>query len=163
MGDFAPVITGRMPLEWRREDYWITDDPERMDFDATCRLLWSTYWAAARSAEVIRESMRNSLNFALFSRAEQVGFARVVTDFSTVGYLCDVILADDHRGAGLGKWLLSTILEHPSLAGCRIDLFTRDAQDFYRQYGFGAHAFTSMVRYPPGYAGGTAPGGDGGR
>ena len=140
--------------EWRHGEFWLTDDPARLDFDATCRLLWSTYWAAKRTSEVIRESLRNSLNFALFSGTTQIGFARMVTDFATVGYLCDVVIADEYRGSGLGKWLLSTILAHPSLAGCRIDLFTRDAQEFYRQYGFGSHPFTSMVRYPTGGAGG---------
>lgn len=137
-------------MDWQNGAFTITDDPERLDFDATCRLLWSTYWAADRTPEMIRESLRNSLNFALFSNDTQIGFARVVTDFATVGYLCDVVLSETHRGAGLGKWLLATILVHPRLGGCRIDLFTRDAQPFYEQYGFGPHRFTSMVRYPPG-------------
>ena len=136
--------------EWRRDNFLITDDPAHLDFEATCRLLWSTYWAVDRSAETIAESLRNSLNFALFDGATQIGFARMVTDYSTVGYLCDVVLAEEYRGAGLGKWLIATILAHPRLAGCRIDLFTRDAQEFYRQYGFGPHRFTSMVRYPTG-------------
>lgn len=149
--------------EWRRGEWVISDDAGRLDFEATCRLLHATYWAADRPAEAIRTSIRNSLNFGLYHGERQVGFARVVTDYATVGYLCDVIIADDCRGEGLGKWLLAMILDHPALAGCRIDLFTRDAQEFYRQYGFGSHRFTSMVRYPPGYAGGSAPGGDGGR
>ena len=135
-------------MEWRNGDFTITDDPAALDFEATCGLLWSTYWAAERTVDVIRESLRNSLNFALFSSGKQIGFARVVTDFATVGYLCDVVLADEHRGEGLGKWLLATILAHPRLAGCRLDLFTRDAQAFYAKYGFGPHPFTSMVRYP---------------
>ena len=136
--------------EWRHGDFLITDDPVRLDFEATCGLLWSTYWAAERKAETIRESIRNSLNFGVFLGDKQVGFARVVSDFSTVGYLCDVILSEEYRGGGLGKWLLATILGHPRLATCRIDLFTRDAQDFYRQYGFAPHPFTSLVRYPAG-------------
>ena len=143
-------------MEWNKEEFAITDDPARLDFDATCVLLHGTYWAAERSRDVIRESLRNSLNFGLFFNETQVGFARVVTDFATVGYLCDVVLAQEHRGEGLGKWMLVTILEHPRLAGCRIDLFTRDAQAFYEQYGFGPHGFTSMVRYPSGYVGGVA-------
>lgn len=150
-------------MEWKKGDFTITDDPAGLDFDATCCLLWSTYWAAKRTVDVIRESLHHSLNFALLIGGTQVGFARVVTDFATVGYLCDVVLAPEHRGAGLGKWLLETILAHPRLAGCRVDLFTRDAQAFYAQYGFGAHAFTSMVRYPPGYAGGIVQGGDAAR
>lgn len=149
--------------EWRLGDWFISDDSRRLDLDATCRLLRATYWAAERPVEAILVSIRHSLNFGLFCGNRQVGFARVVTDYATVGYLCDVVVENECRGEGLGKWLLATILEHPALAGCRIDLFTRDAQEFYRQFGFGPHRFTSMVRYPPGYPGGSAPGGEGGR
>ena len=111
MGDEEPVST----QEWRSGEYVICDDPARLDFGATCGLLWSTYWAAVRSEEVIRESIRHSLCFGLFHGEKQIGFARVVTDFCTVAYLCDVIIAEEYRGAGLGKWLVSTILAHPSL------------------------------------------------
>ena len=99
--------------------------------------------------------------FGLFHASRQIGFARVVSDRATVGYLCDVIIAPEHRGGGLGKWMLKTILEHPELKTCRIDLFTRDAQEFYRQFGFAPHKFTNLVRYPTDYAGGgnVAPGG----
>jgi ribosomal protein S18 acetylase RimI-like enzyme len=147
--------------EWRNGEFTIIDEPSRMDFGAICRLLAGTYWAKDRAENVIKTSIQNSLSFALFKGNVQVGFARVVTDRATVGYLCDVVIADTLRGSGLGKWLLTTVLEHPDLAGCRIDLFTRDAQDFYRQYGFGPHRFTSMVRYPDGYAGGVLPGSGG--
>ena len=73
----------------------------------------------------------------------------MVTDAATVGYLCDFVIGKDHRGLGIGQWILTQILGHPDLSGCRIDLFTRDAQEFYKPFGFGPHRFTSMVRYPP--------------
>ncbi|MEO6788028.1 MAG: GNAT family N-acetyltransferase, partial [Chthoniobacteraceae bacterium] len=94
-------------------------------------------------------SVRRSLSFALLHGVKLAGFARVVTDGATVGYLCDFVIGKEHRGLGLGQWMLTRILEHPDLQGCRIDLFTRDAQDFYKPFGFGPHRFTSMVRYPP--------------
>ena len=135
-------------MEWQREAYTLTDETPRLDLAAITALLRATYWAAERPVEITERSIRHSLNFGLFCGAEQVGFARVVTDRATVGYLCDVVIADAHRGKGIGKWVLTCILEHPELKGCRIDLFTKDAQEFYRAFGFGPHRYTNMVRYP---------------
>ena len=98
--------------------------------------------------EAIERSVRRSLSFALLHGETLAGFGRVVTDTATVGYLCDFVIAEQFRGGGLGQWMLAQILAHPDLRGCRIDLFTRDAQDFYKPFGFGPHKYTSMVRYP---------------
>ncbi|MEY4199412.1 MAG: hypothetical protein RLZZ265_1152 [Verrucomicrobiota bacterium] len=136
-------------MNWQFTGYELTDESARQDIDAVTALLRSTYWAADRPQSVMERSMRNSLCFGLFHEAVQIGFARVVSDFATVGYLCDVVIADGHRGKGVGKWMLNCILEHPQLKGCRIDLFTKDAQEFYRGFGFGPHRYTNMVRYPP--------------
>ena len=135
-------------MHWQHGDYSLTDETSRLDLAAVVALLHSTYWAADRSPETIERSLRHSLNFGLFHGAEQVAFARVVTDRATVGYLCDVVIAEGHRGQGIGKWLLTCILEHPELRGCHIDLFTKDAQEFYAAFGFGPHKYTNMVRYP---------------
>ncbi len=135
-------------MHWQHGGYSLTDETQRLDLAVITTLLRATYWAADRSPETIARSLRHSLNFGLFQGAKQIGFARVVTDRATVGYLCDVVIAEGHRGQGLGKWLLPCILEHPELCGCRIDLFTQDAQAFYAAFGFGPHKFTNMVRYP---------------
>jgi ribosomal protein S18 acetylase RimI-like enzyme len=139
-------------MDWANDNYTLTDELARLDLDATCALLHSTYWAEERPREVIEKSLRHSLNFGLFHGGKQVGFARVVTDRTTVGYLCDVVIAAAHQRQGAGKWMLQCILEHPELRDCRIDLFTKDAQEFYRKFGFGQHRFTNMVRYPPAMA-----------
>ena len=144
-------------MEWKRDDFTVSDDPKRIQLDATCRLLWGTYWAVDRNKEAIARSLENSLCFGVYKGEEQVAIARVVTDRATVGYLCDVVIADECRGSGIGKWFITCILEHPDLKDCRIDLFTRDAQEFYRPFGFGPHRFTSMVRYPPGDLPATEP------
>jgi len=139
---------------WLRGEYSSVDDREKLDLGAITALLHSTYWAANRPREVIARTLHHSLNFGLFWRGRQIGFARVVTDHATVGYLCDVVIAPEHRGKGLGGWLLETLLNHPNLRTCRIDLFTKDAQEFYREFGFQPHKYTNLVRYPPDYAGG---------
>ncbi len=135
-------------MEWTHAEFTLTDEPDRIDFAELCSLLWGTYWAETRGREVIERSVRRSLSFALLRGEKLAGFARVVTDAATVGYLCDFVIGEEHRGHGIGQWMLGKILAHPDLEGCRIDLFTKDAQDFYRPFGFAPHRFTSMVRYP---------------
>lgn len=135
-------------MHWEFNSYELTDEAARLDLDAVAALLRDTYWAADRPRSVLERSVQNSLCFGLFHERVQVGFGRVVSDFATVAYLCDVVIADGHRGRGVGKWMLTCILEHPQLQGCRIDLFTKDAQEFYRGFGFGPHRYSNMVRYP---------------
>ena len=89
-------------MQWQQGEHTLTDETARLDLAAVVALLRSTYWAAERPAEVTERSLRHSLNFGLFHGAEQIGFARVVTDCATVGYLCDVVIAEGHRGHGLG-------------------------------------------------------------
>jgi ribosomal protein S18 acetylase RimI-like enzyme len=132
--------------------YTLTDDRNRVDLDSVCRLLAGTYWASSRSREHIAVSIGHSLCFSVFHEGLQVGFARVITDQATHGYLCDVVIDEAHQGKGVGQRLLQFILDHPQLATCRIDLFTRDAQGFYEPFGFGPHRFECLVRYPPDYA-----------
>ena len=67
----------------------------------------------------------------------QIGFARIITDFVTYAYLCDVYIVEERRGRGLGTWLIRSVLEHPDLKNLkRVSLITHDAQDFYRGLGF---------------------------
>lgn len=136
-------------MEWQHQEITLTDDQDRIVVAEVFKLLRGTYWAGNRTGEVVERSVRQSLSFALLREGKLIGFARVVTDRATVGYLCDFVIAEECRGRGLGTWALARILEHPDLRGCRIDLFTRDAQPFYRGFDFGPHRFTSMVRYPP--------------
>lgn len=144
-------------MDWHHKDYTLTDDSARLDLGAVCSLLQATYWAANRRRDVIKTSLRHSINFSLFCQGQQVGFGRMITDHSTHGYLCDVVIAPEHRRQGVGKWMVGQILNHPSVAGCRIDLFTRDAHAFYQAFGFGPHQYQCLVRYPADYAGGTMP------
>jgi len=136
-------------MEWTHEEFVLTDNVAGIDFAELCTLLWGTYWAERRGREVIERSVRRSLSFSLLRDGKLAGFARVITDTATVGYLCDLVIAKEFRGRGVGRWMLGRILDHPDLRGCRIDLFTRDAHEFYKAFGFRPHRFTSLVRYSP--------------
>jgi len=85
----------------------------------------------------VRRSIENSLCFGLYDPAGmQVGFARVITDCATFGWLCDVFILDAHKGKGLGKWLVQTIVSSPDIRALkRIQPATRDAHELYSRYG----------------------------
>ena len=87
--------------------------------------------------EVIQRSIQNSLCFGLFHGNRQIGLIRVITDYATFAYVCDVYVLEDYQGKGLGKWLMSVATSYPELQGLRRwALLTRDAHGLYSQYGF---------------------------
>ncbi len=132
-------------MEWALDDYELTDDSTRVDLDATHALLRDTYWASGRSREQVALSLEHSICFALTLDGIQVGLARILTDHGASSYICDVVIHPAHRGRGLGKWLMSCVLQHPAIQGTRVFLITKDAQDLYRQLGFVTHPFECMV------------------
>jgi N-acetylglutamate synthase-like GNAT family acetyltransferase len=123
--------------EWRRGDYTVTCDPARADLSVIAAFLGESYWAKGIPAVLVRRSVEHSLNFILLGAQAQIGFARVITDFATIGYLGDVFVLPEHRGNGLGKWLVECVMQHPDLQGFRRwILATLDAHELYEQFGF---------------------------
>jgi GNAT superfamily N-acetyltransferase len=118
-----------------RERYEISTDPARVDLDAVRASLTRSYWAEGISKAIVAKAIAGSLCFSLFDGASQVGFARVVTDRATFAYRCDVYVLEQHRGQGLGKWLVEELMSHPELAGVRrFVLVTKDAQRLYEPF-----------------------------
>jgi GNAT superfamily N-acetyltransferase len=120
--------------------YEISTDRERLDLDRIHRFLANeAYWSPGVAREVVERSIENSLSFGVYSSesGEQVGFARVVTDYATFAWLADVYIEEAHRGHGLGKRLVAEVLEHPELQGLRRWMLgTADAHELYRRFGF---------------------------
>lgn len=119
--------------------YEIDTDPARIDIDAVVAYLSNeSYWAKGRRAHVIAQSIENSLNFGLYAEdGSLAGFARLVTDGITFGWLCDVFVLEQHRGNGLGKAMMQAVTDHADSTGLgRIILATRDAHGLYASYGF---------------------------
>jgi GNAT superfamily N-acetyltransferase len=126
------------PLEVQRDGFVISTDPARLQLDVVHSYLSDhSYWAQGRSREAVRTSIEHSLCFGVYTAAgEQVGFGRVVTDYATFGWLCDVFILEAYRGHALGKWLIETVTAHPALQPVsRLLLATRDAHELYRRYG----------------------------
>lgn len=123
--------------DYTNGQYWITTDSQKLDLDAIHAYLSRSFWAEGIPKETVAKAIANSLCFGLFDGGELVGLARVVTDRATFAYLCDVYVLETHRGWGLGKWLIETVMAHPDLQGLRrFQLVTRDAHGLYSRHGF---------------------------
>lgn len=123
--------------EYTKGQYRITTNQEKLDLDAIHAYLSRSFWAQGIPKATMAKAIANSLCFGLFDGGEQVGLARVVTDRATFAYLCDVYVLETHRGRGLGKWLVETVIAHPDLQGLRrFQLVTRDAHGLYSRHGF---------------------------
>jgi len=125
------------PVEVARGEYVVSTDKGRIDLKAVHAFLAGTYWSPEIPESVVRRAIAGSLCFGIYRGAEQVGFARVITDRATYAYLSDVFVLDAHRGRGLAKWMMEVIMAHPSLQGLRrFALSTRDARSLYEPFGF---------------------------
>ena len=119
-------------------EFLITTDKTKMDIVAIHDFL-SKYsgWSDNIPFEKVKISIDNSLNFGLFHNEKQIGFARVISDFSTIAYLGDIYVLDNYRGQGLSKKLMETVMTHPNLQGLRRwILLTSTADWLYEKYGF---------------------------
>ena len=124
--------------EWWRGGHVVSTDPARLDLELVQRWLAAeSYWATGVSLDVVRRAAAGSLNFGVYAGAEQVGYARVVTDYATFAWLADVFVLAAHRGGGLGTWLVECVMSCPELQGFRNYLLaTADAHELYRRFGF---------------------------
>ena len=135
---FAQAVNPDAIIEVRRGDFLISTDRERLDLDVIHGFLTTSYWSKGIPRERVIRSIAHSLCFGVYDGSgTQVGFARVISDFSTYAYVADVFVLESHRGRGLGKAMMESIVQHPSLQGLRRwSLSTRDAHTLYAQVGF---------------------------
>jgi ribosomal protein S18 acetylase RimI-like enzyme len=130
------VLTAR-----RADGFELSDDPERLDVDLIHHWLSTdSYWAAGRTLETVRTAIAGSTAVGVYGpTGRQVAFARVVTDGAVFAYLCDVYVARDCRGVGLGRWMVHRLRDDLAARGLtRFLLTTRDAQGVYGPLGFAA-------------------------
>ncbi len=124
-------------METKRENFRISTDQERLQINVIHRYLTEeAYWTTGRTLEMTLKSIKNSLCFGVYDQEKQIGFARVVTDYTIFAYLCDVFILDEYQGQGLGKWLTETIINVLDEEGVRWTMLaTRDAHELYGEYG----------------------------
>ncbi len=124
----------------RRNGYEISTDRARLDRAAVWAFLTNSYWATGIPRDLLDRAIDRSLSFGLYAPdGAQAGYARVVADGATFAWIGDLFVLDEHRGQGLGKWLVETVLAHPDVRGVRkVVLATADAHGLYRRFGFDA-------------------------
>ena len=126
-------------MEWTQNNFKISDDSSLLNMTAIHDYLSNqSYWAKNISAARVKAACENSLCFGLYDVNDQIGLARVITDYATFAYLCDVYVLPAYQGKGLGKWLMSCVMGHPELQELRRwILATKDAHGLYKHSGFG--------------------------
>lgn len=125
-------------MEAYKDEYLISTDREKLDIELIHDFLSNeSGWSNGIPIERVEKSIANSLNFGIYTGQKLIGFARVISDFSTIAYLGDVFILPGYRGLGLSKWLMETIVAHQELQGLRRwILLTDTAEWLYEKYGF---------------------------
>ncbi|WP_160683354.1 GNAT family N-acetyltransferase [Clostridium sp. C2-6-12] len=117
--------------------YYISKDKTKLQIENIKELMKQTYWAAERKEETIVKAIENSVCYGIFDNCNnQIGFARVITDYATAYYLCDVVIDKEYRGKGLGKSIIDFITNDSELKNLRGLLLTKNAHGLYQKYGF---------------------------
>ena len=121
-----------------KNDYLISTDKKKLDVALIHDFLTNeSGWSNEIPIEKVEKSIHNSLNFGIYHKQKLIGYARVISDFSTIAYLGDIFILAEYRGLGLSKWLMETIMEHKELQGLRRwILLTSTAEWLYEKYGF---------------------------
>lgn len=123
------------PNETRTREYIVSTDPNLIPMKTLMEAFDQEffYWGKALPEEDMRLMVHSSLCFGLYIRnvdirdrrssgesmahgtkdpeVSLIGFARLVTDCVTVGYLTDFYVLPRYQGTGLGTWLLKCIQE----------------------------------------------------
>jgi GNAT superfamily N-acetyltransferase len=134
-------------MRWTNGDYELDDDRNRLNMDRIAGWLAESYWARSTPEPAVRRSWETAgVTLGLYRDGNLVGCARAITDFARFAYLSDVFVEPEHRGQGLGQWLVQTMIEHPDVPNVRWVLHTSDAHRLYRQYGFVPADDTVMQR-----------------
>ena len=125
-------------IETHNNGFLISTDSEKLDLSVIHNFLANeSGWSKGIPLKTVQTSIENSLNFGLYLNNNQIGYARVISDYSTIAYLGDVFVLEGYRGRGLSKWLINEVMEHPSLQGLRRWILLTDTADWlYQKYGF---------------------------
>ena len=121
-----------------KDEFCISTDKTKLDVDSIHAFLSTkAYWCLNIPKDTVQKAIQNSRCFGVYQNEKQIGFARVISDFSTIAYLGDVYILEEYRGNGLAKWLIETVMSDPNLQGLRRwILLTADAHGLYRQFGW---------------------------
>lgn len=143
-------------------EYIISTDKSRLDFTCIHDFLSNhSYWAKGIPMETVQKSTEHCMAIGVYHGKQQVGFARVISDYTTFAYLADVFIVEAHRKKGLSKELIKFILAREEFQGLRRFLLaTRDAHSLYASFGFkplGTPESFMQIHNPQAYVSDTQP------
>ncbi|WP_343486367.1 GNAT family N-acetyltransferase [Allomuricauda sp. d1] len=118
--------------------YYISTNKNLLNMAKIHREVKASYWGSYRTPELTKKTIDSSICFGVFTNSdEQVGFGRVLTDKVVFAYIMDVLVFEPHKGKGLGKFLIKTMMEYPEIKNVlTIALKTKDAHILYESFGF---------------------------
>lgn len=127
-----------MNYEKTQGDYLFSTDKSKLQIEVIHHYLSKeSYWAQNIPLELVEATIHGSVCFGLYFKQKQVGYARVITDGASFGYLADVFILEEFRGKGLSKELMAFIMNYePVKKFRRFVLATKDAHTLYSQFGF---------------------------
>ncbi|WP_448309514.1 GNAT family N-acetyltransferase [Pantoea sp. PGP6] len=137
---------------WQRDAFTVSTARQQLDLDWIHRqLAEKSYWAQGQPRAKTERAIAGSLPFGLYHQQAQIGFARLITDYTRFGWLCDVMIDENWRGHGLGSWLATCVREHPELQTVhRWMLSTRDAHQVYQRLGWRVvQDPQTLMEFPP--------------
>lgn len=115
----------------------VSTDKNKLDVPFIQHFLKDIYWAAGRTLEEVQRTIDASFCFGIYLDEQQIGFARVVTDYVVFAYLMDVFIDQKYRGKGYSSVLIQAMMEEPELQQVKIwRLATTDAHFLYQKFGF---------------------------
>ena len=121
----------------------ISTDKSKLQIEVIHQFLTNSYWGKGRTLDEVKKTIEHCLCFGVYSENRQIGFARVVTDYTVFAYLMDVFILPEYRGKGYSKQLMENIVENPQLQSCKVWMLkTSDAHSLYKQFGY------SELKYP---------------
>ena len=117
--------------QYHKDGFALSTNPDLLNIDTIHVFLYQSYWSRGIPKDLVIKSIQNSLCFGLYEREKQVGFARIITDYTTYAEICDVFVLEAYRGRGLGKWMMERVVSCPELRGLRtLALGAADAHEF---------------------------------
>ena len=123
--------------EYQNNGFTISTNPDLLDIDMIHAFVSRSYWARGMPKELVIKSIRHSFCFGLYDQGIQIGFTRLISDFTTEAKICEIFIIEPYQGRGLGKWLIECVISCPRLQGIRtLSLGTADGHDFYKKVGF---------------------------
>ncbi|MCE3237254.1 MAG: hypothetical protein K0R24_235 [Gammaproteobacteria bacterium] len=141
-------MTYRQPCQDEKfGEYLFSTNKKKLDlqyiYDLLCK---PSRYSTGLPPERFPMIIQHSVCFGVYHGDKQIGFSRVITDYSEFASLWDVIIAEEYRHQGIGKALMKYIFAHPQLQGIfRWFLMTEDAHGLYQKYGFKAEAHNPYV------------------